>query len=200
MNTDKKQLPIIGISGKKQSGKNTVGEIIQKLTPVPNCEEKSFFRLRAFADALKQEVAKATGHTIAAINDNKEIFRPILQWWGTEFRKKFQKNPKYWIDTLAWSVINNRVNGYSVIITDVRFSEEAEYVKDCGGVLLRVKRTPSDEEFEHFGKFGRKAVDKHSSETALDDYPFNYIIDNNGTLEELEEEVKKFVKEIGVLL
>lgn len=67
------------------------------------------------------------------------------------------------------------------VISDVRFPNEAEAIKDRGGILIRVERNTGNTEI-------------HDSEIALDDYKdWNYVIDNNGTIEELIEKVKEIL-------
>jgi len=79
------------------------------------------------------------------------------------------------------------------IITDVRFGNEVEAVKARGGTLIRVNRKRY---VEYKGQMV-EAEDMHPSECSLDFYKsFDYTIDNNGTLEELKEEVTKIYKEI----
>jgi dephospho-CoA kinase len=68
------------------------------------------------------------------------------------------------------------------IITDTRFENELEAIKSRGGISIRVNRLLSEG--------NRPYVELHPSETALDNAEFNYIIDNNGTIEELIEKVK----------
>ena len=65
------------------------------------------------------------------------------------------------------------------LITDTRFPNEADAIKERGGIVVRVDRGLS--------------TGDHPSETALDDYEFDYVIPNTGTIEELIEEVVKFV-------
>ena len=104
------------------------------------------------------------------------------------------------------------------IITDVRFPNEAKAIKDRGGIVIRVNRNASELErclrdpiyfVENYttvngNKINLRDVDKsfilehftykkeHPSETALDDYnDFDYIIDNNGNIEELMEKIKQ---------
>ena len=90
------------------------------------------------------------------------------------------------------------------IITDVRFPNEADAIKQRNGILIRVNRDLVIGE-DDFG-YTRVSINQaekdgiidpqHESETALDDYKFDYIIDNNGTIEELTEKVKVILKEI----
>ena len=60
------------------------------------------------------------------------------------------------------------------IITDVRFPNEADAVKQRKGINIRLQRN-SDLDNN----------DTHISESALDFYKFDYVVDNNGTIEEL---------------
>ena len=67
------------------------------------------------------------------------------------------------------------------IITDMRFLNEMEAVKKRGGITIRVNRNLEE------------SKNQHESETALDNAEFDYVIDNNGTIEELIEEVKQIL-------
>ena len=89
------------------------------------------------------------------------------------------------------------------IITDVRFPNEAVAIKERSGIVIRVNR--DDYIFDEDGKriipskeYVNIPIKEHSSEIALDDYPFDYFINNNGSIEELIKEVKYFltIKEI----
>jgi hypothetical protein len=67
------------------------------------------------------------------------------------------------------------------IITDVRFPNEAEAIKQIGGILIRVHRS-------------NMPVSHHISETALDDYKFHIDISNDGTIEDLVTNVQEVTK------
>lgn len=75
------------------------------------------------------------------------------------------------------------------IISDMRFPNEMEAVKDKGGISIRIERE------QEFSIFNDKAIETHShpSETSLDSATFDYIIDNNGTIEELIKKVKEIL-------
>jgi hypothetical protein len=64
------------------------------------------------------------------------------------------------------------------ILTDCRFPNEAQAVKERGGMIIRINRP------------GITAVNAHPSETSLDDYDFDAVIDNDGTIEDLYNKVK----------
>ena len=73
------------------------------------------------------------------------------------------------------------------IITDVRFPNEAEAIKDRGGILIRINRP----QYLDNGLVIRK--DEHLSETALDDYDeFDYVINNDtNSVQDLVDKVKQ---------
>jgi hypothetical protein len=64
--------------------------------------------------------------------------------------------------------------GLPVVITDVRYPNEAEAIREAGGTLVRILRPGAD-----------SADDAHSSEHALDDCPVDVITNNTGGLDEL---------------
>jgi dephospho-CoA kinase len=76
------------------------------------------------------------------------------------------------------------------IITDVRFENEVKAIKDRGGICIRVNRP--------IARITK--LKDHKSESALDSYQdWDYTINNNGTLEELLEEVKKMCKHFKII-
>lgn len=104
------------------------------------------------------------------------------------------------------------------IISDVRFPNELKAVKGKGGITIRVNRDTeylkciedpayfvetyvkvNNEKIElreyekDFIKKHCKPTKEHESETALDDAEFDYVIDNNGTIEELIQKVKEIL-------
>ena len=73
------------------------------------------------------------------------------------------------------------------IITDVRFPDEVKAIESRGGIVIRVNNKNFEEKaIKHFGK-----TPGHISETALDNHDFKYVIENDGSLEELIEKVKQ---------
>lgn len=101
-------------------------------------------------------------------------------------------NKKVWVDTTPnW------------IITDVRFPNEAKAIKDRGGIIVRVER---DWFTQKAGKYtishmrGPLTHDtnqlNHPSETALDNWEFDYIVGNNKSIEELVTKVENLIKQL----
>lgn len=167
---------IIGISGKKQSGKDEVCKHILEHFP------DSAVRI-AFADALKLEVAIALVKPLAYIDEHKDNLRLILQGWGTDYRRKLH-GEDYWVRQWLRTVKNS---SHKVIVCpDVRFINEADTIKKMGGYVIRVDRKSVD------------TSDTHPSETALDNYTFDHIIDNNATIKRLQVNVDVALEMLGL--
>lgn len=79
----------------------------------------------------------------------------------------------------------NTLNYPNWIITDVRFPNEAKAITDRGGINIRLQRNENKQVLT--------STDIHPSETALDLYKFDYVIDNNSTIEELIEKLKEIL-------
>lgn len=100
--------------------------------------------------------------------------RILLQLIGTEcFRNIIHVNT--WVNALMSEYDSEK----SWVVTDVRFPNEAKAIKDANGILIRINRIQYNN------------IAPHESETALDDYNhFDYVIDNNGSLENLIYQVR----------
>lgn len=169
-------MKLIGISGKKLSGKDALCNAIIGQTPV------SAVRI-AFADALKEEVSLACSVSLSFIDQYKAQFRPMLQWWGTDFRRHFQGDD-YWVRKAVSKLVEAADAGVGlVIIPDVRFQSEAAVIKQIGGCLVRIGRPT-------------QLIDDHPSEIDLDNYKgFDHLVINNGTLKDLDHEAVVILKQ-----
>src|SRR4051812_39925606 len=111
---------LIGISGKKQSGKDTVaGMICNYLAPL-KCARVGF------ADALKEEICEMYKIVPGFLSDNKKHFRLIMQGHGTDYRRELF-GQDYWILKLEKKLTELHDDIHTVVIPDVRFKIEAEY-------------------------------------------------------------------------
>lgn len=194
---------IIGISGKIGSGKNYIAEnlIGKKL------EEKEYIPIYlAFADQIKVEFYSRNkllnlNYDNLFVNKTKEI-RKELQIYGTDIGRS-QKDT-VWIDALdMW--IQIFLNRWTMkmkpvfIITDVRFENEAEYIKNKNGLLVRIEASKRNEQKllqESNGDIEiLNSIKNHKSETSLDNYNgFDLVINNDYvSIEEIENEIKKLI-------
>lgn len=126
--------------------------------------------------------------------------RDFLQKLGTEaIRNGLHENA--WVNALfadyeipiSWDRSDIKKEYPNWIITDVRFPNEAKAIKEKGGILIRVVRDEIITGSFMIGKNGFKCISGHPSETSLDDWDFDHIIRNDGTIEQLIEKVKKII-------
>lgn len=186
---------LIALSGYARAGKDTVAD---RLCDVHGWERLAFADLlRKCAEALNPivgvglvdvtsvsdaEPMYVPGNNLITYQEalatygydkSKELFpefRGILQRLGTDVGRKLLSD-NIWVDaTLAQCE-----SGTNYVFTDARFPNEAWAVANLGGKVVRVNRP------------GVAAVNDHPSETSLDDWPFDMVCDNDGTIEELNE-------------
>lgn len=160
---------IIGIGYKLRSGKDSAARVIQDL--IPNS------RVWHWADLVKECASAAMGlpsdHFKDDLNKIKAYQvglnetmtgRELLQRVGTEcFRNNVNKD--FWVTRLL-SLITSDHDTKLHIIPDTRFPNEADAIKKRGGYVIRIDRDGLPE-------------NDHLSETALDGYKFDCVIDNN---------------------
>lgn len=175
---------LIGVVGKARSGKDTLGDCL--------ClRSDRVFIKTAFAKALKDICVTSFGLShdqlygdLKEVPDkrykkqNSEEFwtpREIMQSVGSFYRSV---DYDYWVKQLDKETLIGKDKGYNFVITDVRHINECEYVKNVGGVLVKIIR--GEEQKIH-------GMD-HESETALDGKPdeyFDIIIYNDASIEDL---------------
>lgn len=167
---------LIGLSGYARSGKDTAAELL--------CLNYAFKR-HSFADPMRDAIYKLNPLVdgtirIADLVDehgwdvakSKDEARRLLQVFGTEVgREMFGQN--FWIDQ-AFKQIDPAAN---VVIADVRFPNEADAIKQRGGHVIRINR------------HNLSAINSHKSEHAMDNYMFDHVIYNDGTLDDLADNV-----------
>ena len=201
---------IIGLVGFIGSGKGTVGDLLV---------EQGFIK-DSFAKPLKDAVAVMFGWPRELLEGDTEVSRSwrekpdsywsekfgyeftprlALQLMGTEAgRNVFHKD--LWVISLL-----NRSKNKDVVVTDVRFKNEIEYIQNNGGIVVRIKRgedpewvdsltkiNTQDKRIEYMEKFSI-----HQSEWDWVGCDFNYEIANNGTIEELGNRVDSVLHSIG---
>ena len=189
---------IIGISGKALSGKDTSANMLKRLYMYPDTTYKFYANnlkdmkvyapviIVHFADMLKETAKVMCNLDDWDVND-QDGKRQTIKWLGITVRELLQKLGtciRQGIDNEFWIKSLYAENEYveNIIIADVRFPEEVKSIKDRGGIVLRLVRDGA-------------GAGNHISETALDDYTdWDYVIENNGTLEDLFEKLREFSK------
>jgi hypothetical protein len=178
---------IIGISGKIGTGKDTVAREIIKAFPEFN------FRKVSFGYNVKKIVSILTGIDMRTILSRK-IKNEYQSEWELTIGEMFQivgtdairdnLSENAWI----YSLFNNVKDGENIIITDVRFKNEAYSILNRGGYLIRLT--------------GDSIVDdtrkrEHKSETELDNFNmFDIIFENKPPI----SNIKKLIEELTIKL
>jgi dephospho-CoA kinase len=168
---------VILISGKARSGKDTFAQMLQSIMVLDN--QKPI--LLHYADILKYFCKQYLGWN----GEKDEAGRTLLQYFGTDVVRNNHQD--CWVN-----IIKELVNGIHteydyVLIPDTRFPNECDW-RDTGFDFDTIRITREDLNGEDLT--GTQQV--HSSETALDDYIFDFIIPNNGTLQDLEDSAKHY--------
>lgn len=192
------------------SGKDTAASIIQELMPGASWEVKKF------AGKLKQIASILTGIPVEKFEDQdfKQTFlthewdllrmsgsrhdgflggtpikvpmtvRQFMQKLGTEsLRNGLHEN--VWVNAL----FSDYKPEYNWIITDLRFSNELDAVKYHNAVTIKINRNSVN-----------TSEMNHISETSLDHInDWDYVIENNGTLDELRNSLRVVLKDKRIL-
>ena len=171
---------IIGISGKMGAGKDTAAAILVKMG----------YLQASFAQNLKSVASIITGIPYDEIvtREVKRMQAPdtnltvaqVFQLLGNGIRNILGDD--IWIKSL----FNNIKGDENVVISDVRYLNEAEAIRKRGGIIIRIERSKENTAHTIGSQDGRDPI--HVSETELDRYEhFSIVLDNNGTIEDLEQ-------------
>lgn len=185
---------IIGLTGRAGAGKDSAADVI--------CEQVDAARF-AFATRLKEEVAKAfrVDARLFSRRDTKELPirqlalarctdpafvayagrelgmlgplkpRTIMQMWG-DYRRS--ADPGYFVRAAGPArLVALNDNRRAMVVTDVRYSNEADWIQASGGVLWRIERP------------GLEPVTSHSSEWSIRELRADAVLRNGGTLDDL---------------
>ena len=142
-------------------------------------------------------VAKHIPSTIySSIDPAKDYAKRYFGWNGEkteEWRRFLSELKKFLVDEfdLIFNEINNRVNTFyisdsKIIMIDSREPKEIErFKKVFKGITLFVKN-------DRVGK-----ITSNESDANVENYIYDYIIENNGTLEDLEQKAIEFIKKLN---
>jgi len=205
-------MAIIGIVGFIGSGKGAVGEILEQRGWIRDSFAAPLKDACAAIFGWPRELLEGDTEVSRRWREIPDKFwsekfgrpfapREALQLMGTEAgRDVFHKD--LWVSSLL-----NRSKGKNIVITDVRFKNEIEHIQKNDGVVVRIKRGPEPIWYElakyqnHLGEDGEYRL-SDSNNTMEQKYPnihrsewdwigceYDYIIDNDGSLQDLGNRV-----------
>lgn len=175
---------IIGLSGYARSGKNEAAnvlvgrgwrqgafadklrEFLYALNPLtPGHYGAGNLRLRTLVDRTGWEYAKTTYPEV----------RALLQRAGTEAGRRVL-GTDVWVDAF----FRDHADAPALVVTDVRFPNEAQAIRERGGIMIRVNRPGVGPAKDKYGR-------AHESEVRLDDFDFDHTLINDGSVVDLHE-------------
>lgn len=168
----------LGLVGKKQSGKDTAYDALKAVYG-------PWVTRLSFADELKKEICEQLRADLDLLNTNKNLppFRKLLQQYG-EWRRSQCED--YWLKKAGNGFCGSATR--LVVVTDCRFLNEAEWIRQKGGKLVRIVRK------------SLLSDDTHMSEVEQDKIFVDFHIDNDQTKLRLEKQIVDAVKNVFKLL
>lgn len=196
---------LIGINGVARSGKDTIGQILvdnhgferiafadalrlglYNMNPIVTieveCQRQSFWEWlngqpeRRYTKVIRlQEIIDDIGWERAKV-EYPEV-RELMQKYGTEGGRMVH-GEECWVNIIK-RYVNSKAGNF--VITDMRFENEIAAVRKEGGLVVQVQRP------------GVTSVNGHASDRVLPDDYFDEIIQNDGTIADLEAKVNELV-------
>lgn len=206
---------IFGISGFIGCGKSTVATQLM---------EEFGFRKDSFATNLKDACALIFDwprHLIEGDTKESREWREITDDWWSKKLNIPNFNPRLALQLIGTNALRNHFNAdlwfltlenrirknpnQHVVISDVRFPNELKFIKDQGGILVKINRGPLPVWYEtalmanRGNSIAGEIMEKtypaaHFSEWAwVGAIDYDYELNNNGTLESLKSDVRNIV-------
>lgn len=165
---------IIGLAGKAGSGKDHTYDYL-KMVHLDIIGNPLVVIRVAYADGVREEIQDVLGvdSDILYQKPYPEEIRRLLQWWGTEYRRA--QDADYWVKKGMAEAIRlaDGPTVHLVVITDVRFANEASAIQEAGGLVYEV--VASDEVRRE--RLGGQLPPAHASEEI--DFQTDGVIANN---------------------
>jgi len=168
---------LVGITGIARAGKDTLADCLAS---------KPYDKKVSLAEPIKLGIATMLDIPLVWTNTDgvkdstvpgfNFTLRKAMQTLGTEWGRALDEN--VWVDIAHKKLKAHRewmltldVDDSVVVIPDIRFNNEAEWIRGEGGVVVKVDRAVN------------KPVQQHSSEVGVSNRYIDLIIQNNGTKE-----------------
>lgn len=180
-------LRVLGLSGKSGSGKTWFADKLMR---------KYGWMPWAFAHHIKKDAMKSGDFNYEDIHYFKPPeARRYLQLAGTEFGRDVYGDDVWLRVTHAWlRTLREEAHVRNVVLTDVRFPNEARFIHALGGKLIRLEHAYG---FPYLLNGSDEA--HHRSETALDDWRAWDMVIQNGPDAFNEADIQVVLKKLGLL-
>lgn len=183
---------IIGFTGPMGSGKSTAIEFLKKRLLGSTVNVKFAQPLYDIQEAVYSRITPVYYRPDNFVKDRK-----LLQWIGTDWGRE-SISESLWVD--LWrakvkEVLNPEFDRYGplhVTCDDVRFDNEAVTLKSLGGFVVKIFADSTDKRIDT-----ASGIVLHKSEAGVNHELVDYLIDNSGTLAQLEKQVNTLVDTIN---
>lgn len=139
------------------------------------CSDNGFVEVAT--KKLDAEMRQSVGQVYLLPGKTELSPRWVLQTWGTEYRRA--QDPDYWVNRADERLMQIYSAGApGAVNVSVRFGNEYDWIRSCGGTLIRVERKATE-----------CAEPEHASEHELDGRPFDVTLYNDESLENLRAAV-----------
>jgi len=192
-------MEVYGFMGNLGTGKNYIAEQIltKYLDPKP-------YMVMAFADHFKIHAISFDNLDYDKVYHTKDLeTRKKLQQIGTEFGRD-KCGPDIWCKVLlTWMKVYFERGIKRFIITDVRFENEAEFIKSLGGILFKIEAP--DRNLKRLQQESNnnleiiKELQNHRSEIFIKEYKkYDYLLDNSiNNIDNIENDIKKIISKVS---
>lgn len=175
---------IITVSAKAQHGKDSFAEAFKKVAE----ENKNRVLIIHYADVLKYVCKQYFGWN----GEKDEAGRTILQHVGTELVRN--NHPNAWVNIVKEIVLGLQTEYDFVVIPDTRFPNELDW-EDTPFFTYSVRLNRKNEDGTNFDNGLTTEQKNHLSEISLDNYAFNYVIENKN-LQDIEDAAQAILEDI----
>ena len=194
---------LIGVMGKARTGKDTVASYLTRNFEFDGMEP--WVKRYALADRVKKVASEVfsveyydffdanvkelpQGH----LRNESLTPRKLAQLVGTEcFRAVF--GGQVWIASLHHEIVNSGYVGEAVVVPDIRFPEEVEWVAQQGGILVYLEREDAAEVSAHSSENLMSYSETVLHMTPVQTNWTSVHIENDGTVEQLYNKIEKQV-------